>query len=183
VFSKIDLRSGYHQIRVNPEDVPKTAFRTRYGHFEYLVVGFGLTNAPSTFMAAMNDIFRLCLDQFVTVFLDDICVYSRNEAEHKGHLRKVLSILRQHKYYGNGKKTEFFQAEIEYLGHIVSADGVRPDPKKLQAVRDWPTPKTVRDVQSFLGFANFYRRFIRDYSKIAAPLTALTCKDNPFLWD
>ena len=182
VFSKIDLRSGYNQIRIAPEDVPKTAFRTRYGHFEYLVMGFGLTNAPATFMCAMNDIFRPYLDDFVVVYLDDILIYSRSEAEHAEHLRKVLRILRREKYYANGKKCDFFKPEVDFLGFLVSKNGVRCDPAKLQAIRDWPSPKTVRDVQSFLGFANWLRRFIKDFSKIASPLTALTRKSQPFAW-
>ena len=182
VFSKIDLRSGYNQIRIAEADVPKTAFRTRYGHFEYLVMGFGLTNAPATFMAAMNDIFRPYLDDFVIVYLDDICIYSRSEEEHERHLRKVLSVLRREKYYANLKKCDFFQPEVDFLGFLVSKSGVRPDPKKIQAVQEWPTPKNVKDVQSFLGFANWLRRFIKDFSRIAIPLTALTRKTQPFVW-
>ena len=182
VFSKIDLRSGYHQIRVTDEDIPKTAFRTRYGHFEFLVLSFGLTNAPATFQTLMNDIFRPYLDLFLIVYLDDICIYSRTEEEHEEHLRLVLTTLRKHKLYANASKCALFQTEIEFLGHVVAADGVRPDPSKLSAIAEWPTPRNPTEVLSFHGLANFYRRFIRNFSAIAAPLTALVKKDVPYVW-
>lgn len=183
VFSKIDLRSGYHQIRIQPEDIPKTAFRTRYGHFEFRVLPFGLTNAPATFQTMMNSIFGPHLDSFVIVYLDDILVYSTSEEAHEEHLSTVLSILRKEKLYAKASKCEFFCSRTEFLGHIISADGIAPDPKKLDAIAAWPAPRNVTDVQSFLGLANYYRRFIRAFSGIATPLTSLTRKDNPFHWD
>ena len=182
VFSKIDLRSGYHQIRIDDADIPKTAFRTRYGHFEFRVLPFGLTNAPATFQGLMNDIFRPYLDQFVIVYLDDILIFSKSPEEHEQHLRTVLSVLRQEKLYAKASKCEFFESKTEFLGHIISDQGILPDPKKLQAIEEWPAPKTVTEIQSFLGLANFYRRFIRNFSHIAAPLTSLTKKDHPYNW-
>ena len=182
VFTKIDLRSGYWQIRVAPEDVEKTAFRTRYGHYEFTVMPFGLTNAPATFQALMNSVLRPYLDKFVVVYLDDILVYSRTVDEHVAHLRQVLSALRDNKLYGKASKCEFGKEEVEYLGHVVGGGKLRMDPGKLSAVEKWPTPKTVRDIQSFLGFANYYRRFIQGYAGIAATLTALTKKDLPWRW-
>jgi len=182
VFSKIDLRSGYHQIRIAEEDIPKTAFRTRYGHFEFRVLAFGLTNAPATFQTLMNNIFRPYLDQFVVVYVDDILVFSNNPEDHEAHLRIVLQVLRREKLYAKAAKCELFRPETEFLGHIVSADGIRPDPKKLRAIDEWPQPKNVNDIQSFHGLANYYRRFIRSFSRIAAPLTSLTKKTQSFLW-
>ena len=135
-FTKIDLRSGYHQIRVHPDDVPKTAFRTRYGHFEFLVLPFGLTNAPATFMHLMHSIFREHVDAFVIIFLDDILVYSRTLEEHKTHVRKTLEILKKHKLYAKMTKCSFFQQEVDYLGHIVGINGVKPDPAKIKAIKE-----------------------------------------------
>lgn len=182
VFSALDLRSGYHQIRIADEDIPKTAFRTRYGAFEFRVLPFGLTNAPATFQRLMNDVFRPYLDQFVVVYLDDVMVWSKNEEEHENHLRIVLSLLREHKLYANRKKCNLFQRETDFLGHVVSAEGIKPDPRKLAAIRDWPTPKNATEVLSFHGLCNFYRRFVRNFSGIASPLTALTKKGQPFHW-
>ena len=182
VFSKIDLRSGYHQIRIAEEDIPKTAFRTRYGHFEFRVLAFGLTNAPATFQTLMNNIFRPYLDQFVVVYVDDILVFSKHPDDHEAHLRTVLQVLRREKLYAKASKCELFRPETEFLGHIVSADGIRPDPKKLRAIDEWPHPKNVNDIQSFHGLANYYRRFIRSFSRIAAPLTSLIKKTQSFLW-
>jgi hypothetical protein len=130
VFSKIDLRSGYHQLRIKEGDIPKTAFRTRFGHYEFVVVPFGLTNAPAVFMSLMNGVFRKYLDRFVQVFLDDILIYSKNEREHEEHLRVVLSCLRENKLYGKLSKCSFFQKEIHYLGHIISGEGISVDPEK-----------------------------------------------------
>jgi hypothetical protein len=132
VFSKIDLRYGYHQLRIKESDIPKTAFRTRFGHYEFVVVPFGLTNSPSVFMSLMNGVFRKYLDRFVQVFLDDILIYSRNEREHEEHLRIVLSCLRKNKLYGNLSKCSFFQKEIHYLGHIISGEGILVDPEKVK---------------------------------------------------
>ena len=159
-FTKINLRSGYHQIRVHPEDVHKTAFRTRYGHFEFLVLPFGLTNAPATFMHLMHSIFREYLDSFIVIFLDDILVYSKGLREHVTHVRQTLAILRKHQLYAKVSKCSFFQHRVEYLGHIVSAEGLAPDPAKVQAVRAWKVPENVTDIRSFLGLVGYYRRFI-----------------------
>lgn len=182
VFSKIDLRSGYHQVRVHDDDIPKTAFRTRYGLFEFLVLPFGLTNAPATFMTLMNDVFREEMDTFVIIYLDDILVFSPNEEQHLIDLERVLQKLRENKLYAKLPKCEFFKSEVGFLGHIVSGKGISVDPAKVKAVVDWPTLTCVLDVQSFLGLVNYYRRFICDLAKIAAPLTELLKKENPFVW-
>ncbi|WVZ70711.1 hypothetical protein U9M48_019354 [Paspalum notatum var. saurae] len=182
VFSKIDLRSGYHQIKVREEDIPKTAFSTRYGLYEYLVMSFGLTNAPAFFMYLMNSVFMNELDKFVVVFIDDILVYSENEKEHEEHLRIVLSRLREHKLYAKFSKCAFWLKEVAFLGHILSAKGVAVDPSKVEHVLNWKQPQTVTVIWSFLGLAGYYRHFIKDFSKIAKPMTALTQKNAKFAW-
>jgi hypothetical protein len=181
-FSKIDLRSGYHQIRIAPEDVPKTAFRTRYGHYEFLVLPFGLTNAPATFMHLMHQALRPFLDECALVFLDDILIYSKTLEDHQRHVRLVLDALREQKLYAKESKCEFFKHEVEFLGHRVGRDGVRMMEDKVQAIREWPTPRSVRDVRAFLGTAGYYRKFIRDFSAIAAPLSELTKDSVKFEW-
>ncbi|XP_028807167.1 uncharacterized protein LOC114761882 [Neltuma alba] len=153
IFSKIDLRSGYHQLRVRSEDIPKTVFRTRYGHYEFLVMPFGLTNAPAIFMDYMNRIFRPYLDKFVVIFIDDILIYSKDEEEHKQHLRIVLQLLREHKLYAKLSKCEFWLKEVKFLGHVVSAEGVSVDPSKIDAVLKWDRPQSVTEIRSFLGLA------------------------------
>ncbi|WVZ81193.1 hypothetical protein U9M48_028604 [Paspalum notatum var. saurae] len=182
VFSKIDLRSGYHQIKVREEDIPKTAFSTRYGLYEYLVMSFGLTNTPAFFMYLMNSVFMNELDKFVVVFIDDILVYSKNENEHEEHLRIVLSRLREHKLYAKFSKCAFWLKEVAFLGHILLAKGVAVDPNKVEDVLNWKQPQTVTEIRSFLGLAGYYRRFIKDFSKIAKPMTALTQKNAKFAW-
>src|ERR1044072_1820914 len=147
VSSKIDFRSGYHQIRVKKEEIQKTAFRTRYGHYEYLVMPFGVTNAPAVFMDYMNRIFHPSLDRFVVVFIDDILVYSKNEEEHREHLRQVLQILRAKKLYANAAKCEFWLEEIKFLGHVISREGIAVDPSKVEAVMAWERPKTVTEIR------------------------------------
>ena len=181
-FSKIDLRSGYHQLRVRGEDVPKTAFRTRYGHYEFLVMPFGLTNAPAAFMDLMNRVCKPLLDKSVIVFIDDILVYSRNKEEHRVHLAQVLELLRMEKLYAKFSKCEFWLREIQFLGHVVSGDGVKVDPSKVETVMKWDAPRNPTEVRSFLGLAGYYRRFIKDFSTLASPLTRLTKKNENFVW-
>ena len=178
IFTKIDLRGAYNLVRIKEGDEWKTAFRTRYGHFEYNVMPFGLTNAPAVFQHMMNDIFREHLDDFVVIYLDDILIFSKNEGEHEKHVRLVLEKLRERGLYAKLEKCLFHQTEMEFLGFIATTDGLKMDPKKVEAIVSWEVPKTVRDVQCFLGFANFYRIFIKNYSRVAAPLTRLTCKDK-----
>ena len=182
-FSKIDLRSGYHQLKIKPEDVPKMAFRTRYGHYEFLVMAFGLTNAPATFMDLMNRVFKKYLDEFVIVFIDDILIYSKTEKEHAEHLRIALEILRKEKLYAKFSKCEFWLREVQFLGHVVSHEGIKVDPAKIEAVTKWEKPRTPTEVRSFLGLAGYYRRFVQDFSKIATPLTKLTRKSEKFVWN
>jgi len=182
VFSKIDLRSGYHQILVKSEDVQKTAFRSRYGHYEYVVMPFGVTNAPAVFMDYMNRIFRPYLDKFVVVFIDGILIYCKNKEEHAGHLRIVLEVLRDHQLYGKLSKCEFWFDEVQFLGHVISSHGIAVDPSKVEMVLKWERPPTVTEVRSFLGLAGYYRRFVEGFSKMVSPLTQLTRKDQPFSW-
>ena len=182
-FSRIDLKSGYYQIRIADEDVEKTACRTRYGSYEFLVMPFGLCNAPSTFTTLMNTIFREEMDDFVIVYIDDILVYSKTAEEHARHLEVVLKRLRDNKLYANGEKSEFAKEEIEFLGHVVTGDGIKPDMKKVKAIQEWKRPSTQKGLRSFLGLANYYRRFIRNFSKIARPLSDLLKKGVSQVWD
>jgi len=181
-FSKIDLRSGYHQIKIAEEDIYKTAFRTRYGHFEFKVMPFGLTNAPATFQSMMNNLFQEYIDKFVSIYIDDILVFSKSKEEHLEHLKIVLDILRDAKLYGKMSKSEFFKTEMEFLGHIVTRDGIKVDPHKVQVVRDWKTSKNIHDVRSFLGMCNYYRKFIEQYAHIIGPLTKLLRKNVNWEW-
>jgi RNase H-like domain found in reverse transcriptase/Reverse transcriptase (RNA-dependent DNA polymerase)/Integrase zinc binding domain/Chromo (CHRromatin Organisation MOdifier) domain/Retroviral aspartyl protease len=181
-FSKLDLKSGYHQIRISPDDVHKTAFRTRYGHFEYKVMSFGLVNAPATFTTLMNQVFHDLLDVCVVVYLDDILVFSHTEEEHLQHLETVLERLRSNKLYANPSKCEFLRTEIKYLGHVINAAGISADPDKIKAVREWVAPTSVADLLSFLGLANFYRKFIQDFALTTVPLTNLLKKGTPYQW-
>jgi hypothetical protein len=182
VFSKIDLRSGYHQIKIHPKDVLKTAFSTRYGLYEYLVMSFGLTNAPAHFMYLMNSVFMPELDKFMVVFIDDILVYSENEKDHTKHLRVVLTRLCEHQLYAKFSKCEFWLREVPFLGHVLSDGEIMVDPTKAQEVLDWKAPISVHEVWSFLGLASYYRRFIPDFSKIDKLMTRLLQKDMRFVW-
>jgi hypothetical protein len=182
VFSSLDLQSGYNQIRISEADVPKTAFNTPLGHFQYKVLAFGLTNAPATFQAVMNRIFAPYLGRFVVVFLDDITVFSCSAAEHDQHLRTVLATLRQHRLFAKLSKCAFNKPEVAYLGHIVGRNGLRMDPKKVEVVRTWRTPRTATELRSFLGLCNYFRRFIQGYSSVVACLHELLRKGVAFVW-
>jgi hypothetical protein len=182
VFSKIDLRLGYHQIKIRPQDIPKTAFSTRYGLYEYLVMSFGLTNAPAFFMYLMNSVFMSELDKFVVIFIDDILIYSKNEEEHAQHIHTILTRLREHKLYAKFSKCEFWLDRVQFLGHVLTPEGVSVDPSKVHYVLSWKSPTSVHQIRQFLGLAGYYRRFILDFSKIAHPMTKLLQKDAKFVW-
>jgi hypothetical protein len=181
VFSKIDICSGYHQIKIRAEDIPKTAYTMRYGLYEYLVMSFGLTNALAHFMYLMNLVFVPKLDQFVVVFIDDILVYSKSMEEHEEHLRIVLQWLREHQMYAKFSKCELWIKEVPFLGHVVSPEEIAVDPGKVKEVLEWKSPTTVSEVRSFLGLAGYYRRFIPNFYKIAKPITELLKKGNKYV--
>ncbi len=180
-YSRIDLKSGYHQIRIDPPYIHKTAFRTTFGLYKFLVMPFGLTNAPATFNRLMDKVFRKHRN-FTGVFFDDIIVYSKTLEEHKIHLKQVFEELREHKLYVNTKKSEFFLQEIRYLVHIISKEGIRMDLEKLKVIDEWPVPKNLHKVRSFIGMCSYYRRFIAKFSIIAGPLHDLTTKKVKFQW-
>ncbi|GJX28772.1 putative reverse transcriptase domain-containing protein [Tanacetum coccineum] len=183
VYSKIDLRSGYHQLIVRDEDIPKTAFRTRYGHYEFQVMPFGLTNAPAVFMDLMNRVCKPFLDKFVIVFIDDILIYSRNKVEHEGHLKQILELLKKEELYAKFSKCDFWLSKVQFLGHVIEREGIHVDPAKIESMRDWASPKTLTEIRQFLGRAGYYQRFIEGFSKIAKPMTKLTKKSVKFYWN
>ena len=182
VFSKVDLRSGYHQIRMQPGDEWKTAFKTKMGLYEWLVMPFGLTNAPSTFMRLMNQILRPFINQFVVVYFDDILVYSSSEEDHLRHVKAVLQALRDNQVYANLKKCEFHTNSVTFLGYIVSSQGLQVDESKIEAIISWEPPQSVPEMRRFLGLCGFFRRFIKDFSIIASPLTSLLKKNSKYVW-
>ncbi|GBG73360.1 hypothetical protein CBR_g13080 [Chara braunii] len=182
-FSKLDLKSGYHQLEIRKEDRYQTAFKTRYGHFEWLVMPFGLTNAPATFQAAMTTEFQHMLDRFALIYLDDILVYNRSLDEHVEHLRTVLEQLRQAKYKANRYKCEFARQELEYVGHYVTPQGIRPLADKIEALRVRPEATNTTDIRSFMGLAGYYQQFITGYSRIVAPMTRLKSPKVSFVFD
>ncbi|EOY08378.1 DNA/RNA polymerases superfamily protein, partial [Theobroma cacao] len=181
VFSKIDLKSGYHQIRMRDGDEWKTVFKTPDGLFEWLVMPFGLSNAPSTFMKVMAEVLKPFLKSFMVVYFDDILIYIHTKEKHLKHLRQVLEVLQKEQLYINLKKCSFMQPEVVYLGFIVSAEGLKPDPEKIRAISEWPAPTSIKEVRSFHGLASFYRRFIRNFSSIMSPITESLKKDG-FEW-
>ena len=182
MFSKIDLRSGYYELKIKGIYVPKTAFRTHYGHYEFMVMPFGLTNAPATFIDLMNRVFRPYLDRFVIVFIDDILVYSGSREKHVEHLRIVLETLREHQLYAKLSKCQFWLDKVAFLGHIISAEGISMDPQKIEAIVNWQPPTNVTEIKIFLGLAGYYRKFVEGFSKIATPLTRLIRKEEKFIW-
>ena len=182
IYTALDLKGAYNLVRVKEGDEWKTAFRTPFGHFEYLVMPFGLTNAPSIFQSMMDKIFRDLIGVYVVVYLDDILIFSENEEEHANHVREVLRRLSENKLYCKLSKCTFFAKSIPFLGHVISAEGVSMDPEKVRCVQEWPVPTSVVEIQSFLGLANYYRSFIPSFSELAIPLTTLTKKNVPFVW-
>jgi hypothetical protein len=183
VFSKIDLRSGYHQIKIRSSDIPKIAFSTRYGLYEYLVMSFGLTNAPAYFMYLMNSVFMQELDKFFVVFIDDILIYSKNPEDHRNHLCIVLQRLGDHHLYAKFSKCKFWLDTVKFLGHTISSNGISVDPSKVQEMMDWKPPTSVYQIRSFLGLAGYYHHFIPNFSRIAKPMTELLKKGVKFSWD
>ncbi|GKA04260.1 reverse transcriptase domain-containing protein, partial [Tanacetum coccineum] len=182
VYTKIDLRSGYHQLRVREEDIPKTAFRTRYGHYEIQVMPFGLTNAPEVFMDLMNRVCKPYLDKFVIVFINDMLIYSKNKEEHEEHLKLILELLKKEELYAKFSKCEFWIPKVQFLGHVIDSKGIHVDPAKIESIKDWASPKSATEIRQFLGLAGYYRRFIEGFSKIAKPMTKLTQKNVKFDW-
>ncbi|GJZ41344.1 putative reverse transcriptase domain-containing protein, partial [Tanacetum coccineum] len=182
IYSKIDLRSGYHQLRVREQDIPKTEFQTRYGYYEFQVMPFELTNAPAVFMDLINRVCKPYLDKFVIVFIDEILIYLKDEKEHKEHLKAILELLKKEQLYGKFSKCEFWIPKVQFLGHVIDSRGIHVDPAKIESIKDWATPKTPTEIRQFLGLAGYYRRFIEGFSKIAKSMTKLTQKGIKFDW-
>ncbi|GJZ52171.1 putative reverse transcriptase domain-containing protein [Tanacetum coccineum] len=182
IYSKINPRSGYHQLRAREKDILKTAFRTRYGHYEFQVMPFGLTNAPAVFMDLMNRVCKPYLDKFVIVFIDDILIYSKSKQEHEKHLKLILELLKKEQLYAKFSKCEFWIPKVQFLGHVIDSQGIHVDPAKIESIKDWASPKTATEIRQFLGLAGYYRRFIEGFSKIAKPMTKLTQKKVKFDW-
>ncbi|GJX75262.1 putative reverse transcriptase domain-containing protein [Tanacetum coccineum] len=182
VYSKIDLRFGYHQLRVREEDILKMAFGTRYGHYEFQVMPFGLTNAPTVFMDLMYRVYKPYLDKFVIVFIDDILIYSKNKKEHEKHLKLISRLLKKEELYTKFSKCEFWLSKVQFLGHVIDSEGIHMDPTKIESIKVWASPKTPTEIRQFLGLAGYYRRFIEGFSKIAKSLTKLTQKSMEFDW-
>uniref|UniRef100_A0A8C6LVF1 Gypsy retrotransposon integrase-like protein 1 n=1 Tax=Nothobranchius furzeri TaxID=105023 RepID=A0A8C6LVF1_NOTFU len=182
IFTRLDLRNAYHLVRVKEGDEWKTAFKTPVGHYEYLVMPFVLTNAPVVFQSLVNSVLGDFLNRFVTVYLDDILIFSKNPEQHVQHVRAVLQRLLENRLYVKAEKCKFHVPTVKFLGFVIEGGRLRADPEKVQAVTEWPTPTTRKQLQRFLGFANFYRRFIRNFSQVAAPLTQLTSVNKTFVW-
>ncbi|GJV79169.1 putative nucleotidyltransferase, ribonuclease H [Tanacetum coccineum] len=182
IYSKIDLRLGYHQLRVREEYIPKTAFRTQYGYYEFQFMPFGLTNAPAVFMDLMNRVCKPYLDKFVIVFIDDILIYSRDEKEHKEHLETILELLKKEELYAKFSKCKFWIHTMKFLRHVIDSSGIHVDPTKIEAIKNWASLTTPSEIRQFLGLAGYYRRFIKGFSKIAKPITELTQKYRKFDW-
>jgi hypothetical protein len=182
IFSKVNLHSGYHQIKIRLEDIPRTAFSTRYGLYEYLVMSFRLTNAPAHFMYLMNSVFMSELNKFVMVFIDDILVYSKNEEDHEQNLHIILQRLCDHQLYAKFSKCAFWLKEVPFLGHVISAEGIAVDPSKVQEILNWKSLRSVMQIHSLLGLVGYYCQFILNFSKIAKPMTKLLEKDAKFKW-
>ncbi|GJV94581.1 putative reverse transcriptase domain-containing protein [Tanacetum coccineum] len=182
VYSKIDLRSGYHQLRVREEDIPKTAFRTRYGHYEFQVMPFGLTNAPAVFMDLMNRVCKPYLDKFIIVFIHDTLIYLKNKQEHEEHLKLIFELLKKEELYAKFSKCEFWIPKVQFLGHVIDSQGIHVDPAKIESIKDWASPKSPTEIRQFLGLVGYYRRFIEGFSKISKPITKLTQKKVKFEW-
>ncbi|GJX74745.1 putative reverse transcriptase domain-containing protein [Tanacetum coccineum] len=182
VYSTTDLRSGYHQLRVRKEDIPKTAFRTRYGHYEFQVMPFSLTNAPVIFMDLMNRVCKPYLDKFMIVYIDDILIYSKNKKEHEEHLKAILELLKKEELYAKFSKCEFWIPKVQFLGQVIDSQGIQVESAKIESIKDWVSPKTPTEIRQFLGLDGYYRRFIEGFSKIAKSMTKLTQKGVKFDW-
>ncbi|GKC15820.1 putative reverse transcriptase domain-containing protein [Tanacetum coccineum] len=182
VYSKIDLRPGYHQLCIREEDIPIIAFRTRYGHFEFQVMPFRLTNALAVFMDLMNRVCKPYLDKFVIVFIDDILIYSKSKEDHEEHLKIILGLLKKEKLYAKFSKCDFWLDLVQFLGYVIDSEGVHVDPSKIEAIKNWTAPTTPTKVRQFLGLVGYYRRFIEGFSLIAKPLTKLTQKNKKYEW-